>query len=163
MNWDKEEIGIVNPSEPPPAGAVVIGNQFFSNRVKKDREGNYYAEFDMNLDKYDDVVDASTTPHVPINLTDITEGSIVRTRGIQTLYALNEQQIVGGVPKLPMGRNPKLEVLFMNPDGRKVQPDKSAGGGGGALGDNAAGVYQDYHEEQTNSLAARMAANMAGN
>ena len=145
---------------------MVIGNQFFSNRVKKDREGNYYAEFDMNLDKYDDVVDATTTPHVPINLTDITEGSLVRTRGIQTLYALNEQQIVGGVPKLPMGRNPKLEVLFMNPEGRKIQPDKSAGGGnssdgGGSLGDNSG--YAAYHEEQTNSLAARMAANFGGN
>lgn len=162
LNWDKEEIGVVNPNEPPPAGAVVIGNKFFSNRVKKDREGNYYVEFDMNLDKYDDVVDATSPDHVSINLTDITEGSIVRTRGIQTLYALNEQQIVGGVPKLPMGRNPKLEVLYMNPEGRKLQPDKSAGGGnssdGGASTNNSAYAY---HEQQTNSIAARLAAKMA--
>ena len=164
LNWDKEEIGTVNPNEPPPAGAVVIGNKFFSNRVKKDREGNYYAEFDMNLDKYDDVVDATTPDHASISLTDITEGSIVRTRGIQTLYALNEQQIVGGVPKLPMGRNPKLEVLYMNPEGRKIQPDKSAGGGnssdGGASTNSSAYAY---HEQQTNSIAARMAAKMAAN
>ena len=164
LNWDKEEIGVVNPNEPPPTGAVIIGNKFFSNRVKRDRKGNCYAEFDMNLDKYDDVVDATTPNHVSINLTDITEGSIVRTRGVQTLYALNEQQIVGGVPKLPMGRNPKLEVLFMNPEGRKIQPDKGAGGGnssdsGSSSGGNSG--YAAYHEQQTNSIAARMAAKMA--
>ena len=166
LNWEKEEIGTVVDGEAPPEGAVVIGNQFFSNRVKKDRQGNYYAEFDMNLDKYDDVVDATTPEHKSINLTDITEGSVVRTRGIQTLYALNEQQIVGGVPKLPMGRNPKLEVLFMNPEGRKLQPDKSAGGGGNSSGNESSGDssgYAAYHEQQTNSLAARMAAKMAGN
>lgn len=164
LNWDKEEIGTVVDGEAPPAEAVVIGNQFFSNRVKKDRQGNYYVEFDMNLDKYDDVVDATSPEHKSINLTDITEGSIVRTRGIQTVYALNEQQIVGGVPKLPMGRAPKLEVLFMNPDGRKIQPDKSAAGGSssGSESSGDSSGYAAYHEQQTNSLAARMAARMAG-
>lgn len=162
LNWDKEEIGIVNPDEPPPAGAVVTGNKFFPRREKTDRKADTYAEFDMNFDKYADVVDATTPERKSISLTDITEGSIVRTRGIQTLYALNEQQIVGGVPKLPMGRDPVLEVLFMNPDGRKIQPDKSAGGGTSSSGDTSSG-YAAYHEQQTNSLAARMAARMAGN
>ena len=61
-----------------------------------------------------------------------------------------------------MGRDPVLEVLFMNPDGRKIQPDKSAGGGTSSSGDTSSG-YAAYHEQQTNSLAACMAARMAGN
>jgi len=162
LNWDKEEIGMVKPEEPPPAGAVVIGNKFFPNRVKKDRDGNFYVEFDMNYEKYHDVVDVRNN-RKSISLTDITEGSLVCVRGIQTLYALNEQQIVGGVPKLPMGRNPKLEVIQMNPEGRKLQPDKSAAGGassdGGASSNNNAYAY---HEEQMSSLAERIAARMAG-
>ena len=115
LNWDKEEIGTVNPNEPPPAGAVVIGNQFFSNRVKKDREGNYYAEFDMNLDKYDDVVDATTTPHVPINLTDITEGVSCALAASRPCTRSTSSRLSAACRSCPWAANPKLEVLFMNP------------------------------------------------
>lgn len=162
QNRSKEDVGKVVEGEPAPPGSYIIGNKFFPNRVKKDREGNLYVEYDMNYGKYANVVDATTPERKSISLTDITEGSIARTRGIQTLYALNEQQLVGGVPKLPMGRNPVLEVLFMNPDGRKIQPDPVKGGGSSSSGDSASG-YAAYHEQQTNNLAARMAAKMAGN
>lgn len=162
LNWEKEEIGLVVEGEAPPEGAVVIGNKFFSNRVKKNRAGLYYVEFDMNLDKYSDIVDAQTGDS--ISLTDITEGSIVRTRGVQTLYALNEQQIVGGVPKIPMGRDPKLVVIVMNPEGRKIQPDKSANRGAGSDGEGGSSGnnnnYAAYQEQQNRDMAARMAASM---
>ena len=162
LNWDKEEIGLVVDGEAPPEGAVVIGNKFFSNRVKKNRAGLYYVEFDMNLDKYSDIQDASKK-NKSISLTDITEGSIVRTRGVQTLYALNEQQIVGGVPKIPMGRDPQLVVMYINPDGRNIQPDrKSAQGAGsdGEGGSSSTNNYAAYQEQQNIDVAARIAASM---
>jgi len=160
VDWDKNEIGTVVDGEAPPAGAVVIGNKFFSNRVKKNRQGVKYAEFDMNLDKFTDIVDSSSGES--ISLTDITEGSVVEVRGVQTLYALNEQQIVGGVPKLPMGRQPVLKVIYKNPEGRKIQPDKSSAQGAGSSGssyDNSDRAA--YDRQQSSQLASRFAANMA--
>ena len=88
----------------------------------------------------------------------------MRTRGVQTLYALNEQQIVGGVPKIPMGRDPQLVVMYMNPEGRNIQPDRKstqAAGSDGEGGSSSTNNYAAYQEQQNIDVAARIAASMA--
>jgi hypothetical protein len=161
INTDKEPICLVEDGKPPPDGAIQTGNKYFTSRCKPG-----HVVFDFNYSKVNAVTDAATGEHMEFS--NITTGSVVKFRAQLSLYALSEQKIVGATMKAPVGQNPTLEVLWLNPDGKKINPDQkfqdeaSAGGASASSSSYAAERDAEATKQMAAAMAAKMAAKMSG-
>lgn len=156
INANKEPIGLVEDGKPPPEGAIQVGNKYFTSRFKP----NGQVQIDFNYSKVTEVVDAMSGK--PLDFMDLTTGSVLKFRLQTSLYALPEQKIVGATAKAPVGRDPKLEVLWLNPKGQKINPDQKFLRDKAQSASSSTNNYAaERNKEETKQLAATVAATMA--